>query len=249
MSDATDRKQNLVFLPGLLCDERFWQPQVDSLEEELPGRFRTSIVSLASAKTFGEIADEILEHAPERFGLIGHSLGGYIALEIMARAPERISCLVLTNSSAFVDKPEGKSARLKMIDVVSTGKFEAVYNRIVMALAPDGSSEDSEIKLKMLDMARDYQAERFINHQTAIIGRPDRADELGSIACPTLVVSGKRDPVTRPSASAFIHYAINGSSLVEVDAGHMAPLEAAEDFSAALIAFLKTAYVTAGADG
>ncbi len=245
MTIAANHKHDLLFLPGLLSNERFWQPHVDASEEKLPGQFRAQIVKLSSAETFDELADEILRRAPDRFGLIGHSLGGYIALEIMARAPERISCLVLVNSSAFVDKPEGKSARLKMIDAVSAGKFEGVYNRVVGALAPDGNDA---IKYTMLAMAKDYTADRFINHQKAIIGRPDRTDELGKIKCPTLIVSGTRDPVTLPSASAFMHKAISGSSHVEIDAGHMAPLEAPDEFSAALTEFLNATYATAGAE-
>ena len=96
----------LVLLPGLLCDGALWRHQTARLGD-------------AAAFTMGDfthddsieaMARSVLIEAPETFALAGHSMGGYVALEIMRQAPGRVTRLALIDTSARPDTPEQTGA-------------------------------------------------------------------------------------------------------------------------------------------
>ena len=95
----------LVLAPGMLSDEAVWAPQVEAFADE------TDVVVVArygQARTLTAMAQALLEQAPARFALAGHSMGGRVALEALRVAPERITgfCLI---SSDTLPKPSGEA--------------------------------------------------------------------------------------------------------------------------------------------
>ena len=76
----------LLLLPGLLCDESLWAPQIDALAEQADMR----VADLTRDDSVAAMAKRALDAAPGRFALAGLSMGGYVALEIVATAPERV---------------------------------------------------------------------------------------------------------------------------------------------------------------
>ena len=66
------------------------------------------------------IADRILALAPPRFALVGLSMGGYIAGEIMQQAPERVGKLALLDTAARADTPEQTERRQEQIALAET---------------------------------------------------------------------------------------------------------------------------------
>ena len=86
----------LVLVPGLLTDERLWSHQINALSD-----LATPLVAnVPTSDSVRGMARDILEWAPENFALVGLSMGGYIALEIMRQAPERVNALALLDTSA-----------------------------------------------------------------------------------------------------------------------------------------------------
>jgi pimeloyl-ACP methyl ester carboxylesterase len=79
------QKYSILFLPGLLCDAAIWSDQAANLRDIAD----TSIADLTSDEAIGEMADRALAGAAEFFVLIGLSMGGYVALEIMRLAIPR----------------------------------------------------------------------------------------------------------------------------------------------------------------
>src|SRR5207253_4882589 len=78
----------------------------------------------------GAIARRILAEAPPRFALAGHSMGGYIAFEIMRQAPERVAKLALINTQARPDTAEATARRQAMIARTRGGDYHAVLDEL-----------------------------------------------------------------------------------------------------------------------
>ena len=84
----------LVLVPGLICSPRIWAPLLPALWRHGP----VTIANHIRDDSMAGIARRILKEAPPRFALAGHSMGGYIAFEIMRQAPERVAKLALLNT-------------------------------------------------------------------------------------------------------------------------------------------------------
>ena len=99
---------SLVLIPGFMLDETLW----DGFCPLLPNHWKVSRTTLAGGNTIKEIAQHIAEQSPERFVLIGFSLGGYIARQLAADYPERVSALVLAARSLREDTEQQAKAKL-----------------------------------------------------------------------------------------------------------------------------------------
>ncbi len=86
--------ETLVLVPGLMCDDAVWEHQVGLLGAGRDVR----VASHGMIDSLGMMAERILDHAPRRFALAGHSMGGRVALEVAARAPERVTRLALLDT-------------------------------------------------------------------------------------------------------------------------------------------------------
>src|ERR1700716_3779957 len=92
----------ILLIPGLLCSPRLYADQVPQLWRLGP----VTIADHTRDDSMSAIARRILAAAPPRFALVGHSMGGYIALEIMRQAPARVARLALLDTAAHADTPE-----------------------------------------------------------------------------------------------------------------------------------------------
>ena len=186
------------------------------------------------------MAASVLAAMPPRFALAGQSMGGYVALELMARAPERVERLALIDSRAGGDAPEERSRRRGLIELAQKGSFKGVTPRLLKQFVhpsrlADGDPLAAEVAAMTLRVGRDA----FIRQQQAILGRADRRGLLPSIACPTLVLCGRQDQLTPLDFHSEIADAVPDSTLVIVeDCGHLAPMERPEAVSAAMRTWL-----------
>lgn len=215
-------RQNLVLIPGLLCTEALWAPQIAGL---------TDVADIMVADHTGEdsmaaLARSILAAAPGRFALAGLSMGGYIALEIMRQAPDRVTRLALLDTSARPDSPEQSKNRRDFIALARRGKFKGVTPQLIPNLIHPDRVGDKALTDTILDMARQSGVETFIRQETAIIDRIDSRPHLGAIACPALVLCGREDKATPLPLSEEMAALIPGARLQVVErCGHLAPLE------------------------
>ena len=94
--DAKDRTP-LLMVPGFLCDARSFLPQVAALSSQRS----VAIACPGPRRSLSAMAEAILDAAPRRFALAGHSMGGMVALEILALAPERVERLALIDTEIW----------------------------------------------------------------------------------------------------------------------------------------------------
>ena len=98
----------------------------NELIDEMPKEWNISRATLKQGQTIKEIAQNIVEHAPQSFVLIGFSLGGYIARSIVEQFPEKVKALILIASSLRSDTEEQKSQKLTAIKLNSGKNFHGL---------------------------------------------------------------------------------------------------------------------------
>jgi pimeloyl-ACP methyl ester carboxylesterase len=226
----------IVLVPGLICSPRFYAEQIPVLWRRGP----VTIADHTRDDSVAAIARRILAAAPPRFALAGHSMGGYIALEIMRQAPDRVAKLALLDTAAQPDTPEQSERRRKLIALAESGKFSEVPALLYPALVHPSRHADAALRRCVELMAQDNGPEAFVRQQKAIMGRPDSRPGLAAIRCPTLILVGDGDSLTPRDRSEEMAAAIKGSRLVIVpECGHMSAIERPEPVTRALEGWLR----------
>lgn len=216
-------KPVLLLLPGLVCDAEVWQDQCKHLQD----LFTIIVPNLNEANTPDAMVEAALVSTPENFVLAGHSMGGWVALEIMRRYPERVSALCLANTSARLDNADKAESREKLISLAEMGKNEELITILTKAFLFDTSH--SKPVRQMIE--RNLPA--LINQETAMQLRQDCVPLLSSIHCPTLVMHAEHDAIFDISHSQQMADDIPNAALVIVqNSGHLAPVEQKEVVSA-----------------
>ena len=226
----------VLLIPGLGSSPRIYEPVIGPLWRFGP----VTVANHIRDDTMGAIARRILAEAPPRFALAGHSMGGYIAFEIMRQAPDRVARLALVNTQARPDTPEITARRRGLMARAKAGAFHEVLDEQFPLLVHRARGGDAAIRKLIHDMGDDVGAEGFINNQTAIIGRVDTRPTMATIRCPTLVLSGDDDQLIPNSLSKEMVDGIAGAKLVILsDCGHYPQAEQPEATAAALTEWMR----------
>jgi len=210
---------------------------------QIPHLWRTGPVTIADHTrddSMSGIAQRILATAPARFALVGLSMGGYIAFEILRQAPQRIARVALLDTSARADTPEHSAMRRVQMSLAAQGGLAEIVEQQFPRLVHSARHQDVALRALFTVMAEEVGAEAFIRQQTAIIGRSDSRPTLGGIRCPALVLVGEHDELTPPERAAEIAAGIAGSRLVTVaGSGHVSTLERPDEVTRALLEWLQ----------
>lgn len=215
-------KPNLLLFPGLLCDHRLFQAQVEGLTHAAECR----VADVTKADTIAAMATGALAKMPPGpFALAGLSMGGYVALEVMRQAPSRVTGLALLDTSARPDTEQATQDRRRMMKMAETD-FDRVVNALLPRLLLPAHMRVATIVSTAKAMAAATGKDAYCRQQEAIIGRIDSRPHLAQIRCPTLILCGREDPVTPVAIHQEMANAIAGSRLVIADqCGHLSPLE------------------------
>ena len=224
-------KQNLVLLPGLLCDAAMWQHQQRHLIELAD----ITVADFTLHDSIAGMAEEELRKAPARFALAGLSMGGYVALEIIRRAPERVSKLALLDTSARADTAEKTEQRKEVIRLCSTGKYREVISQMLPLIMHPNRMQDRQLIDAVTGMAERVGSEVFAHRQRAIMSRPDSRNDLNRIQCPTIVLCGRQDTLTTLEAHEEMASNITHAhlSIIE-DCAHISSMEQPQAVTALL---------------
>ncbi|MCP4327612.1 MAG: alpha/beta fold hydrolase [Alphaproteobacteria bacterium] len=227
--------QDLVLLPGLLCDARLFAAQIEALS----GKARCAVPDLSPYHSITAMADAVLAAAPPRFAVAGFSMGGYVALEIMKQGPGRVSRLALLSTTTHaLPAPVAKHLG-DAIAGIRAGEFEAYIEHAYPLYVAPARIDDTALRATFVAMARDQGADAAIGEITALMSAPDHSDLPPMIACPAAVICGALDQRTPVALHRAFAAAIPGATLTIVaGAGHFTPLEKPDRVSAALASWL-----------
>lgn len=232
----TNRGTALLLLPGLLNDAALWRHQIADLADAA-----TPVVGdLTRHRSIAAMAAATLAEAPDSFSLVGLSMGGYVAQEIMRQAPHRVLRLALLDTNARADTDEQRARRRGLLELAGKGQFKGVTPRLLPQLLHPAHLTDAALTATVMQMAERVGPAAFLRQQTAIMDRPDGRLDLTRIACPTLVLCGRQDLLTPPALHEEMAAAIPGAELVTLDdCGHLSALEQPQRVSAELRRWLE----------
>lgn len=218
-------KPNMLLLPGLLNGANLFEHQAEVLANVVG----ITVADLTRQNSIAALARDALAQAPAGpLVLVGMSMGGYVALEIMRQAPERVRALALLDTSAHADSGEATAARRQLIALGETN-FPAVIEKLLARMAHPDNASRPEVGGVFQSMANTLGYEVFVRQQEAIIGRADSRATLKTIKCPTLVVCGREDLVTPVEVHREMATAVDGAQFKIIDTcGHLSPLEQPE---------------------
>jgi pimeloyl-ACP methyl ester carboxylesterase len=228
------RRQPLVLLSGALCDAALWRHQIAGLSDIADVR----VGDLTRDDSVGAMAARVLAGVPPRFALAGISLGGYVALEIMRRAPERVTRLALLDTTARPEEEPSAAGNPAARDAGAAGLGQV--GLLTTLLVHPKRLADRRLATILGAMAERVGRKAFLRQQRASRTRPDSRADLAAIACPTLLICGRQDPLAPPALHEEMAAAIPGAELLIIEeCGHLPPLEQAEEVTGALRRWLQ----------
>ncbi|MGB7079483.1 MAG: alpha/beta fold hydrolase, partial [Xanthobacteraceae bacterium] len=211
--------------------------------EQIPALWRFGPVTVADHRrddSMAAIARRILAAAPPRFALVGLSMGGYIAFEIMRQEPNRVAKLALLDTGSRADTPEQTERRRVLMALAKEGGYADIPEQAFPVYVHRNRHGDEALKRIVCEMAEATGIEAYLRQQQAILSRPDSRPGLGAISCPTLVLVGEGDEATPPELAREIAAGISGSRLVLIpESGHLSTLEEPAAVTAALVEWLR----------
>ena len=178
---------------------------------------------------------ELLDHLQlGQVGIAGHSLGGYIALEIARIFPERISGLVLIASHIYADSLEKKQSRFNTADQIKTRGVQEILTDM-----PKKLTHNENIRIICQDAVAKMDSNGAIGALHAMANRGSSELVWETLAVPTLVIAGSDDQIIPIEKSRKIAGMPKHNAFEEiVGAGHMPMLETPKFVAKALIKFI-----------
>lgn len=223
-----DRTTRVVWLHGAGLSSDTWAGRADGMCLDLPGH---RAVPRATEPTVSAYADALVTRLPKSMCLVGHSLGGMVAMELAARHPERVKALVLAET-AF---------RIRDTRRHELGADFALW--LARRLGPEKTA-----RLSTLGESRPTR--EAVRAQTGAMSHAGLMDALeagtrfdGSrlldrLTMPVLILVGRRNPRTHPQARIMADH-LPEARLMTLKAGHMLHMDAPEKFYGTIRAFLK----------
>jgi 3-oxoadipate enol-lactonase len=174
----------------------------------------------------------------------GLSMGGYITFALFRQAPERFDGVILADTKAQADTPDGRTGRRAMSEMLRGGGVSAVVDGLLPKLVGDTTRRDRPAVLANARRLMEASSPDAIDAALhALMTRPDSTADLGRIKCPALVIVGQEDTVTPAADAELLAHSISGAELIVMPrVGHLSNLEAPEDFSNALAGFLSRGF-------
>lgn len=208
----------------MMCDERLFEPQIAALREEC-------VIEVALP-----IEDDTVEAAAQRilettdfkfFSVVGLSLGGIIAMEMLKQEPGRIERVALLDTNHQADSPERAVQRRMQIEEVRRGHLDQVMaqQQKPFYVAPKNMG-DKALNATFMQMADDLGPEVFIRQSKMLMKRSRADEQLKAYKRPSLVLCGEHDKPCPISVHKQIKILLDHSELVVVpEAGHISTLE------------------------
>jgi 3-oxoadipate enol-lactonase len=238
----------LVLSNSLGTDLGMWDPQVPAFSEhfrvlryDTRGHGGSSVIP--GPYSIEQLGRDVLGLVDalgiDRFAFCGLSMGGLIGQWLGVNAGERLMRLVICNTGAKIGTEEVWNDR---IETVLEGGEQAMRDMrdasISRWFTPTFASREPAQTSRLTQMIASTSPAGYAAN-CAAVRDADYREQLGAIKVPTLIVCGGKDPVTTPEHGRFIQERISGAELVEFEAAHLSNVEAGDEFTQRVLAFLR----------
>ena len=228
--------KSVVFLHGFGTSASIWADFIALLPQENQ-YFAADYSAITFCQTVEEYADwlhlELKERNISDFYLIGHSMGGYIALAYTEKYGKNVAGLGLFHSTSYADSEEKKAARLKTIGFIEKhGAEEFLSDFLPNMFSGTFKKSHSEVVNQIIEKNKNIPAEALISATLAMRQRPDRRHILQNFEKPILMLIGKQDNFI-PYQNALEQVALIQKPLIYIHHGvaHAGMIEAPEVFA------------------
>lgn len=237
----------LVLLHGFCEDHTVWDNLLPNLQAsgllcvDIPGFGGSELPERPEMTFYASAIQAVLdaENIPVCI-LVGHSMGGYIALEFAARWPERLAGLGLFHSHPYEDNEERKQARRRGIETLKAGKRDLYVAQLFPNLFSSQFIEQGpEIIQQLINTGKQQSPEGIASALQAMLDRRDHQSTLQALAnCPVLFLLGMQDSLVPPNLglSAAMLPVLTDLQLLQ-NAAHMAMFECPEESARILNTF------------
>ena len=239
----------ILLWPSMLMDSDMFSAQIEALSKHYrvlavdpPGQGKSGAVGTRfSLNDCGDSAIAVLDAAGVKTAMIaGNSWGGMVAINVASRFPDRCGAIVVMNSSAtsapLKHHVEFGGMPLMVRAFGITRLLSAIATRSFLGKTAHRQRPDLRAfiarKLAELEPGNVVPVVRSV-----LLGRADQRHLLKQINVPSLIIGGTEDRIFPPSEQNILHGGIKGSRLLMLQAGHFAPLEAADEVSDAITEF------------
>jgi pimeloyl-ACP methyl ester carboxylesterase len=242
---------NVVLLHGFPLSSAMWRQQADALAAaghgvlltDLPGFGTTKV--LDTPPTMSAMADWVRAQMDllgmDSAVVVGLSMGGYVAMELLRRSPHSVSALVLCDTKAGADSPEARANRERIAESVLEARSTRALARTMPASLLGQSTQKNrpdltDIVANWIDSA-DPVAVSWA--QRAMAARHEAFDVLASAQIPTLIIWGAQDVVAvRADQEAMLDVVPHARFEIVEAAGHLSPVEQPDRVSTLLLEFV-----------
>lgn len=251
----------LLLVHGFPLDHSMWKAQIEGLSCD----FRVIAPDLRGfgSSDAGDRIAPMEQYADDLAGLLdaigisdpvwlcGLSMGGYVAWQFWRRHRSRLNGLVLCDTRAEADTPDGARTRLESADRVLAEGVDFLCDAMIEKLfAPSTLRDRPGIVETVRSVMLGTPPEGAAAALRGMAARPDSLELLSQIDVPTLVICGEHDAISTVDEMRGIAHQIAGATFVQIpEAGHLSPLENPQQVNAAIRDFLQNTRVgTQGAE-
>lgn len=197
----------VLLIHGFSENGLIWEQQLGALRTQfhvlapdLPGTGQTPLTASLSIDSMAENMRELLlENGIEKTVVIGHSMGGYVALALAEKYPEMVQGLGLFHSTASPDNEEKKEARRKSISMIEKyGSYTFIKQTMPNMFSPAYRKQHPESIEAYIQLCSQCPQPSLVAYYEAMMQRPDRTTVLSSLKVPALFVIGKDDTAVPP---------------------------------------------------
>ena len=216
-------KPFIVLMPGMMCNQCVFYHQINALEKF----FNVIVIEFNEHRDIELGVRNLASNLPNKFHLLGHSMGGIVAMEIIKQHSKRVLSLALLNTNPYEEKQELKNRRnktlkeLDALDLISLMKSDYISRYF-----PDDCRDKNKLIQQCVCMASILDKKVFYNQSVALRDRKDQTAILENVDCKTLIICGERDQLCPVSYHSDMNKMINSSDLIVFEGvGHMPIIE------------------------
>ena len=222
----------VYLLPGLLCDEAVWTQQIAALSPTHEVR----VPVFRGMNNFRAMARKVAEEAPARFSVVGHSMGGRVAMELMHMVPERIERFVLMDLGVHPVKPGEPEKRMTLVRLAEEQGMEVLAELWIPPMIAPSRHSDSVLVGQIREMVLRSTAADYRGQIEAALTREDQRGYLPHISHKTLLICGEKDEWSPVAQHESMQRGLPDAELVIIPrAGHMVTMEEPEEVNRVLL--------------
>jgi pimeloyl-ACP methyl ester carboxylesterase len=186
---------------------------------DLPGHYMSGGKSLKSIDEYADAIKAFLQSEKKVLGdnitCIGHSMGGFITLELALKKVPEIKRIVILNSGAYI------AIDSKFMKKVKNGIIDKLY----LFKCSGSFFHPRTYKFFLLNFSEMFKSQKVMCKDFLVVQTFDRRADIKNITLPTLIATGQRERLALPEASEFMHSEIKGSKLLIMKGvSHLMPL-------------------------